>query len=325
MDKSQYEERTGDVRNQSSLMWWILCSFFAPISIPYICFNIWARFKESQLKNSLPSKVVLITGASSGLGEALAHVFYRAGCKVVLAARREEELNRVRKELLEFHSTEPTHPPVILPLDLSDLNSLPECVEKILKIHGCIDILINNGGISVRADAGSTAIDVDVKVMLVNYFGAVALTKAVLPSMLKRKSGQIVFISSVQGKFAIPYRSAYSASKHATQAFADSLRAEVAEDGVKVLCVSPGYIKTSLSLNALTGSGDKYGVMDKTTESGTSPDKMARNILRAVLREEDDVVFAQTSAKLAYWLRFLCPPLYFWIMQRRALKLKAAS
>lgn len=174
-----------------------------------------------------------------------------------------------------------THPPVVLPLDLTDLNGLPDKVAEIEKIFGHIDILINNGGVSVRADILSTAMDVDIKVMLVNYFGSVALTKgrtkkkepsfvqfvsfmhfvfaAALPTMIKRKEGRIVCVSSVQGKFSLPHRSAYSASKHAMQAFCDSLRAEVAEHNVKVLCVSPGYINTALSLNALTGTGRSYG------------------------------------------------------------------
>lgn len=161
---------------------------------------------------------------------------------------------------------------------------MPEKVDEIEKIFGYIDILINNGGVSVRSDVLSTAMDVDIKVMLVNYFGSVALTKgastffalrnffasfcvrisilnfpAALPTMLKRKEGLVVCVSSVQGKFSLPHRSAYSASKHAMQAFCDSLRAEVAEHNVKVLCVSPGYINTALSLNALTGSGRNYG------------------------------------------------------------------
>lgn len=148
-----------------------------------------------------------------------------------------------------------------MPLDLSDLNSLPDKVAKILQIFGHVDILVNNGGISVRSDVVSAAIDVDIKVMMVNYFGSVAMTKAVLPSMQQRGEGKIVFISSVQGKFAIPFRSAYAASKHALSAFTDSLRAEVHKDGIKVLTVSPGYINTAISLNALTSSGQSYGGM----------------------------------------------------------------
>lgn len=152
-----------------------------------------------------------------------------------------------------------TFPPAIVSLDLTDITSLPDKVNEIIEKYGHIDILINNGGISVRSDIMSTAMDVDIKVMLVNYFGTVAMTKAVLPSMIKRKEGRIVCVSSVQGKFAIPYRSSYTASKHALQAFCDSLRAEMDEHNIQVTVVSPGYINTALSMNALTGNGKAYG------------------------------------------------------------------
>lgn len=316
----EIQEKESYIR-PTHVFWWLLRTFLIPLTIPYCILNIWNNYQEKKYRNCLPSKVVFITGASSGLGEALAHVFYKAGCKVVLAARRESELNRVRSELLEQHTTVPTHPPVILPLDLSDLNSLPLAVSKILSIFGHIDILINNGGISVRSDAVSTSIDVDVRVMLVNYFGAVALTKAILPSMIQRKEGRIVFVNSVQGKFAIPFRSAYSASKHALQAFADSLRPEIAKFNVKVTNISPGYIRTSLSVNALTGNGNKYGINDNTTASGANPESVALSILKAILRNEKDVIMAQAPARIAYWTRFFCPSIYFWIMERRAQKL----
>lgn len=165
-----------------------------------------------------------------------------------------------------------------MPIDLSELNSIPGQVSSVLAIFGHIDILINNGGISNRGAVNETNVDVDIKVMLVNYFGTVALTKgkvivnccicvsnelfvllAVLPTMLARGSGHVVAVSSVQGRIAIPNRSAYAASKHALQAFCDTLRAEVSSHGIKVTVVSPGYIQTKLSLNALTGSGQTYG------------------------------------------------------------------
>lgn len=309
----------------ASKMKWVLCTILLPISLPYAIINAMQLVTQKQKKEALQGKVVLITGASSGLGESLAHKFYLAGCKVVLAARRKDELERVRCDLMETHSTVPTHPPVILPLDLSDINSLPEKVDKVLSIFGHIDILLNNGGVSVRADVVSTTVDVDIKVMLVNYFGSVAMTKAVLPSMLKRREGHIVCVSSVQGKFAIPHRSAYSASKHAMQAFCDSLRAEVAEHNVKVTVVSPGYINTRLSINALTGNGQTYGINDVTTSNGASPDQMAGDIMKAVIHYEKDTIIAGFQPHLATWLRFLSPSLYFWVMERRALKLNAEN
>ncbi|XP_053695021.1 dehydrogenase/reductase SDR family protein 7-like [Sabethes cyaneus] len=311
-------------RTDYSVFWWVFSTICLPFTLPYLVFKIIDIAKERRYRECLPGKVVVITGASSGLGEALAHIFFLAGCKVVLCARRKHELERVRKDLLALYTTVETHSPVIVPLDLSDINSLPLKIKEILEIHGHIDIMINNGGVSVRSDCVSTAMDVDIKVMLVNYFGTVALTKACLPSMIERKQGRIVCISSVQGKFSIPHRSAYGASKHALQGFCDSLRAEISEHNVKVTLVSPSYIRTALSLNALTGTGEQYGRMDSTTASGALPKTVAKRVLTAVLRNEQDVTIASLAPKMAYWVRHLCPSLYFWFMARRAKKLNAS-
>ncbi|KAG8229330.1 hypothetical protein J437_LFUL007138 [Ladona fulva] len=173
-----------------------------------------------------------------------------------------------------------------------------------------------------RGDAVSTSMDVHVKLMMVNYLAQVALTKAILPQMLDKSSGHIVAISSVQGRFAIPYRSAYSAAKHALQAFFDSLRAEVADKGVSVTVVSPGYIRTSLSLNALRADGSTYGVMDETTAGGMAPKKMAEQILRAVASGKGgELIVSGFSARFAILLRTLIPSLYFWVMSNRARRL----
>ncbi|XP_055540320.1 dehydrogenase/reductase SDR family protein 7-like isoform X2 [Wyeomyia smithii] len=312
-------------RSDCSLFWRVFSTICLPFTLPYIIFKIIDIVKERRYRECLPGKVVVITGASSGLGEALAHVFFLAGCKVVLCARRRNELERVRKDLLALYTTMETHSPVILPLDLSDISSLPLKIKEVLEIHGHIDIVINNGGVSIRSDCLSTAMDVDIKVMLVNYFGTVALTKACLPSMIERKQGRIVCISSVQGKFSIPHRSAYGASKHALQGFCDSLRAEISEHDVKVTLISPSYIRTALSVNALTGTGEQYGKLDSTTASGVSPSIVAKRILKAVLRDEQDVIIASFAPKMAYWVRHLFPTLYFWIMARRAQKLNAPT
>ena len=222
---------------------------------------------------------------------------------------------------LNKFKTTTTHPPVIITLDLTDLNALPDKVQQVLDIHGRIDILCNNAGISVRSNAIDTKIDVDIRIMHVNYFGTVALTKAVLPSMIKRKEGRILCIGSIQGKFGIPQRSAYAASKHALQAFCDSLRAEISENNVKVTLISPGYINTSLSLNALTGSGSAYGEMDAATAAGADPLETSQEILRAILSDKKDVILAPLSPRLGYYIRFICPSVFFWIMEQRAKKL----
>jgi len=298
----------------------LIGSLSLALTIPWIVFKVCRAIVLKRNYNALLGKVVVITGASSGLGEALAHEFYKQGCQVVLCARRRQELERVRTDLLRTHPTVPTLPPIINPLDLSDINALPTHVEKILSITGKIDILINNGGVSHRGSVVATKPDVDIKIMLVNYFGAVALTKAVLPGMIKQKSGHIVFISSIQGLVALPERSAYSASKHALQAFSDSLRAEVATHNILVSVVSPGYIKTEMSLNALTATGNKYGEMDATTESGYLPAYVAEAIGKAVVQKKKEVVISTLLPKIAIFLRKYLPSMYFYVMVKRAKK-----
>ncbi|XP_075220389.1 dehydrogenase/reductase SDR family protein 7-like [Lycorma delicatula] len=297
------------------LFWWLVGSICIPLSLPWLLFKIF-HFKKSHAK--LQGKVVVITGASSGLGEALAHVFYKAGCKVILIARRENELARVKNDLLSLHPTIPTHPPVIISMDLSELNDIAGHVKKILAVYNKVDILINNAGISYRGEIISTKVDVDIKVMLINYFGQIALTKALLPSMVELRSGHIVAISSIQGRIALPYRSAYTASKHALQAFCDTLRAEVAGHNIKVTVVSPGYIRTNLSVNAVTGSGQQYGVLDETTAGGYSPQSVAEQILDGVADDKNELLISPASPRIAIFLRTVCPSLYFLVMKKRA-------
>lgn len=138
--------------------------------------------------------------------------------------------------------------------------------------------------------------------------------------MTKKKQGHIVFISSVQGLVALPDRSAYSASKHAMQAFGDSLRAEVAEDNVLVTVISPGYVKTKLSLNALTGNGENHGKMDTATESGYSAEYAAEEIVKAVVRKKKELILSTLLPKMAILLRKWLPFLYFLIMEKRSKK-----
>nr|XP_022905547.1 dehydrogenase/reductase SDR family protein 7-like [Onthophagus taurus] len=300
--------------------WNIGSSLSLAVTIPFIIYKVMRAVYLHRSFRELRGKVVVITGASSGLGEALAHEFYKKGCLIVLCARRRQELDRVREDLLKIQSTGPTHHPIIMPLDLSDINSLETAVTKILEITGHIDILINNGGVSHRGNVIDTKPDVDIKIMVVNYFGAVALTKAILPNMIKQKQGHIVQISSIQGLIGLPSRSAYCASKHALQAFSDSLRAEVKDSNIHVTVVSPGYIKTHLSENALTGTGNTYGQMDETTLSGYTPEYVAECILTAVVKKTKEVVISPFLPKIAIFLRRFMPHLYFVAMSRRARK-----
>ncbi|KAF5287079.1 hypothetical protein FQA39_LY16064 [Lamprigera yunnana] len=275
-------------------------------------------------KSYFKEKVVVITGASSGIGESLAHEFYKLGCKVVLCARRSYELERVRRDLLKMHPTVPVHPPVVVVLDLNKIETFNDVIKQIIDVTGHIDILINNGGVSSRGAVNDTSNDVFMDIMKVNYFGTVAFTKAVLPHMIERQQGHITFISSLQGLIALPHRAAYGASKHAIQAFSDSLRAEISEDGIYVTVVSPGYVHTSLSLNALTESGSRHGVMDKSTSGGYSPNYIAEKTASAILKRQNEVILAPLLHKLATVVRANLPSLYFLIMEYRAKSNKKA-
>ncbi|XP_070505810.1 dehydrogenase/reductase SDR family protein 7-like [Chironomus tepperi] len=284
--------------------------------LSYVAFKFIKRNRN--LKNCLPNKVVLITGASSGIGEALAHTFYVAGCRLILTARRKDELERVRKDLLEIHSTKVTHPPVVITLDLTDIKSLKEKAEQALNIHGHIDILVNNGGIVYYGDVVNTKHEDIMKVMMTNYFGTVELTKCLLPSMIKRKKGRIVCVSSVNGKISIPYTAPYASSKFALQAFCDALRAEVYDDNIKVTIISPGYVATPILRNGITSTGKLPEKRDPDISDGIKPDDLANDILRAVLDDKKDVIIAQLYVEAAVWLRNICPCLFHWIATIRA-------
>ncbi|XP_072225634.1 dehydrogenase/reductase SDR family member 7B [Leuresthes tenuis] len=271
---------------------------------------------------SVQGAVVIITGASSGLGKECARVFHAAGARLVLCGRDAARLQQVVKELTESaaDTQQQTFTPSTVVFDLADADTVGRAAEEILKCYGQVDVLINNAGISYRGNILDTHISVQRDVMETNYFGPVALTQALLPSMVQRRGGHIVVISSVQGKIAIPYRSAYAASKHATQAYFDCLRAEIERYGIPVTVISPGYIRTNLSVNAVTGDGSKYGVLDKTTETGWDPRDVAHAVLKAVRQRSKDVVLAGPVPTVAVYLRALWPALFFKLMSSRARK-----
>lgn len=243
-------------------------------------------------------KRVWITGASSGIGEALAREFHRAGAKVILSARREEELKRVQAECGEEGSTK------ILPLDISATDELEQKAKVALEIFGGIDILVNNAGVTQRSLVKDTELEVYRRLMEVNFFGAVALTKAILPSMIENKTGHIVVISSLVGKFGTPLRSGYAAAKHALHGFFDSLRAEVTRYGIKVTLVCPGYIRTDISLHALRGDGSLHNKMDSGQEKGMAVERCAQEILKSIALGREEVYVGGRDKYIVYLKRF---------------------
>lgn len=252
--------------------------------------------------------VIWVTGASSGIGAALAEAFSRAGARVVLSARRIDELERVRArcERPEDH--------FVLPLDMA-AGSFDEAVADVLGRYGRIDVLVNNAGISQRARVADTSLAVDRKIMEVNYFGVVALTRAVLPVFRRQGAGQYVVVSSMVGLVSTPLRSTYSASKHALHGFFEALRAEEYENGVRVLMVCPGAIATEVSLHALSGNGTAHGVMDPLQEKGMPAAECARRILDALEAGREQVVIAGRE-RLAIPLYRFFPGVYRRLVRR---------
>lgn len=259
--------------------------------------------------SSVENKVIWITGASSGIGEALAYVLANAGAKLILSARRKEELERVKG-----NCPASTQPAVrVLPLDLEQADTLPLCTAAAIQLFGHIDILINNAGLRHHSLVAQTPLAMDRKLMEVNYFSAVALAKYLLPHFIGRRQGHFVNISSVTGKFGTPYRSAYAASKHALHGFFDALRAEHYKDNLRVTMVCPGFIETSIpsSSNSVT--------LDKKHWKGKRADWCAREIFSAIERGKEEVYLGGREVLGVYLKRFF-PQLFTRIIRKIAVR-----
>jgi short-subunit dehydrogenase len=255
-------------------------------------------------------KVIWITGASSGIGEALAQALAKEGAVIVLSARRENELQRVAATL------DPKAKSMILPLDLADTSAVASLAKQVADKFGRIDVLINNGGISQRSLAKDTPVDIDRKIMEVNYFGQVALTKAVLPYMLKQQSGHIVVMSSISGKFGFYLRTAYAASKHALHGFFEALRLENEEYGIKVTMAVPGKIQSNISLHALREDGTKHGVMDQSQQEGMPAAECAAIIIDAMKKNKEEILVGNKEIK-SVWLKRHFPKLFGRIIRKQ--------
>ncbi|WP_425391028.1 SDR family oxidoreductase [Ekhidna sp.] len=248
----------------------------------------------------IKDSVVWLTGASSGIGEQLAYELAEKGAKLILSARRKEELERVKENCK-------SNDVAILTLDLEDSFSLKQRAKESSTIFGEVDILINNGGISQRDTILNTSLEVDRKLMEVNYFGSITLSKILLPQMVKRKKGHHVIVTSTVGIINTPYRSGYGAAKHALHGFYDALRAEHHADNIKVTIVLPGYIKTNISYNALVGDGSQQNKMDRAQEKGMSPDKCARLIIKAIETNKHEAYIGGAKEKLGIYLKRFWP------------------
>ena len=263
---------------------------------------------------SLDSKVVWITGASSGLGKALAKECALQGAHVILSARRYDELEAVRYTLLkpEQHLS--------VAMDITDESQVLHAYEQVLKEKGCIDYLINNAGLSQRALIADTTMQTERAIMEIDYFSQVFLTKTVLPTFLAQKSGRIVFVSSVAGLLGTQYRASYSAAKAAIHMWANSLRAEVAKAGVGVSVIFPGFVKTNVSFNALNGAGKAQGHQDKAIENGLEADEFAQQAVEALMAEQEYIVIGGRKEKLGVLVSRLSPATLYKMIRKMKVK-----
>jgi len=260
--------------------------------------------------NPFQDKIIWITGASSGIGRSLALQFFQRGAKLVLSGRNREALQALAQEASAADSDY-----LILDFDLATNFDAKEKAAAVIEKFGRIDYLFNNGGISQRSLTAETSVEVDRRIFEINFFAADKLTKAVLPFMLKNGFGHIAATSSVVGKFGIPMRSAYAASKHALHGYFDSLRAEMHGKNIFVSVIIPGRILTNISQNAVTKDGSKYGVLDKGQAEGLSADDAAKKIIKGIAKRKPEIMFGKKELLMVYIRRYL-PKLFYYMAPR---------
>ena len=255
------------------------------------------------------NKVVWITGASSGIGKALAMELSKKDCQLILSSRREKELNNVRSQCVKPENIK------ILTLDLADYTNMSSVVNKANSQFGPIDLLINNGGISQRSPIIETTIDVDKKLMEVDYLGTIGLSKAILPHFIERQSGHYVVVSSLMGKFSSPLRSAYCGAKHALHGFFDALRLEHEKDNIKVTMICPGFVNTNVARNALTGDGSQQGHQDEMTENGLDVNIFVKKMIKAIQKEQYEAYIGKFE-KFGVFIKRLSPRMLHKLVMR---------
>jgi dehydrogenase/reductase SDR family member 7B len=254
-------------------------------------------------------KIIWITGASSGIGEALVYAYEQMDAKIIISSRKNEELLRVKANCKNQSNIQ------ILTLDLEDHQSLSSKADEALKIFGKIDILINSGGISQRSLALETDLSTEQRFININFWGTVILSKAVLPQMIAQNTGSIVCISSLVGKFGTKYRSSYAASKHALHGYFDSLRIELNNPKINIMLACPGFIKTNVTINALTANGDSQGTMDDAQENGMLPEIFAQKLIKAINNKKEEVYIGGKEVYGVLIKRFF-PKLFSKIIKR---------
>ena len=263
------------------------------------------------------ARVAWITGASSGIGEALAHALGRAGWSLILSGRRVAALQAVADAA--------GAPALVLPFEATDYDALPRVVADAIAWRGGVDMLVNNAGISQRSLALDTGFEVYRALMEADFFAPLRLTQLVLPHMVARRSGRLVAISSLAGRTGSPLRTGYCAAKHALLGYYEALRAEVeTAHGVSVTSVLPGSVRTAIATNALQGDGSVRGVSDTNIDAGMDPAEAARIIVDGIGRNQREIVVAQGAELHGFGLRASDPERLFDYMAQEGARLAAA-
>lgn len=257
------------------------------------------------------NKVIWITGASSGIGKAVAIALSQYNCQLILSSRRKDALDTVKQQCKNPDRI------AVLPFDLADYEQMQPIALKAIQCFGTIDILINNGGISQRSLIIDTDISVDEKLMKIDYLGTIALTKAVLPHFVERQSGQFVTVTSLMGKFSSAYRSGYCGAKHALHGFFDALRLEHDKDNIKVTLICPGFINTNVARNAITGDGSQQQTQDETTQKGLNVNEFAKRMLKAIKKEKFEAYIGKKEVLGIYLKRFLPRFLHWYVLRSK--------
>jgi dehydrogenase/reductase SDR family member 7 len=255
-------------------------------------------FCGNKIKDAMKDEIVWITGASSGIGEALHYEMNRLGYRTIISARRNEALLQVRQNSAHVENT------AVLPMDISDTDSAGKYVQSALGCFGRVDILVNNAGISQRSLITDTGFTVFKKLMEVNYLGTLQLSNALLPHFVAQKKGHYVVVTSLMGKFGSPYRSGYCGAKHALHGYFDVLRMEHEKDNIAVSLICPGFVQTQVAKNALTGNGSPQGVDDEATAHGIPVAVCAKQMVRAIQAKKWETPIGGKETLGVYLKRF---------------------
>ena len=261
-----------------------------------------------------PKRTVWITGASSGIGQALAIEYAKQGASLILSSRRQTELEAAKLKCVEQGLNE--NDVLVLPLDITEHDTLEAAAKKAHEFKGQIDVLINNAGVSQRSSCLNTDMQTYRTLFEVDVFGQIALTKVVLPIMIEQGSGHIAVTASVAGKIGVPLRTGYCAVKHAMMGFFDTLRSEVAHQNIKVSTITPGYIQTDVSINALSGDGSKYDRMEDNIRQGMPVDQCAKVIVAGLNKGKKEIAVGKGIEMQSLWLKRFFPSILAKLLER---------